>query len=244
MFYRKMMYIAVLLILLTTTGCSFFRSVDNSSPEDILKFETSKNDLWNQKKALEQEKAACKKQFADQQAQIVLMNTGMSDQQTKIAQANEQITESNKTIDGLKLQIKQFETEREKIAKAAEPVEPKKMKGMPIKTISDPKKEARKKPAVRLAGAETGAVKIKVLAGEGNIASASAMAKRIKKMGYKVKLVDLAERSNFDVNTVYYSPNQAATAEEIMKQLGGSATTKPLTWKSVYDLIIVTGKKP
>ena len=43
---------------------------------------------------------------------------------------------------------------------------------------------------------------------------------------------------------VALKPGMTATAEEIMKQLGGSATTKPLTWKSVYDLIIVTGKKP
>ena len=243
MFYRKMMYIAVLFILLTTTGCSFFRSVDNSSPEDILKYETSKNDLWNQKKALEQEKDVCLRQLADQQAQIVLMNTGMSEQQTKITQVNGQITESNKTIESLNLQIKQFEAEREKAVKAG-PVELEKMKGTPTKTFRAPKKDARKKPAAGPAGAEAGAVKIKVLAGEGNIASASAMAKRIKKMGYKVKLVDLAERSNFDVNTVYYVPNQAVTAEEIVKQLGGSAITKPLTWKSVYGLIIVTGKKP
>lgn len=230
MSYRKMMYIAVLFVLILTTGCSLFRSVDNRSPEDILK--------------LEQENAVYLKQLADQQAQIVLMNTGMSEQQIKIAQANGQITESNKTIEGLNLQIKQFEAEREKTAMAAEPVEPKKVKGTPTKTIRDTKKEALKKPATVSTGSETGAVKIKVLAGEGNIASARVMAKRLVKMGYRVKLIDRADRSDFAVDTVYHAKDQAATAEEIAKKLGGSAITKPLTWQSVFDLVIVTGRKP
>ncbi len=145
MSYRRMMYIAVLFILLVTTGCSLFRFVDNSSPDDIQKFETSKDDLWNQKKALEQEKAAHLKQLADQQAQIVLMHRGMSDQQTKIAQANRQITEANKIIEDLTIQIKLLEDEKERTVKTAEPVQPE--KETPTKTIRGPKKELRKKPA-------------------------------------------------------------------------------------------------
>ncbi|MCL5807652.1 MAG: hypothetical protein M1418_03710 [Deltaproteobacteria bacterium] len=121
MSYRKMMYIALLFILLTTSGCSLFRFVDNSSPEDIQKFETSKDDLWNQKKALEQEKAAHLKQLADQQAQIILMHRGMSDQQTKIAHADKQIAESNKIIEDLTIQVKLLEEEKEKTVTVKEP---------------------------------------------------------------------------------------------------------------------------
>ena len=244
MSYRKMMYIALLFILLTTSGCSLFRFVDNSSPEDIQKFETSKDDLWNQKKALEQEKAAHLKQLADQQAQIILMHRGMSDQQTKIAHADKQIAESNKIIEDLTIQVKLLEEEKEKTVtvKESEPVQPE--KETPASAIRDPKKESRKKPAAAPAAVKTKAVKIKVLAGDGNIASARGMAKRLATLGYRVKRIDRAERSDFALNTVYHAANHAATAEEIVKKLGGSTVTMPLTWQSIFDLIIVTGRKP
>jgi len=243
MSYRKIMYIALLLIFLTTTGCSLIRHVDNSSPEDVLKHKISKDDLWNQKKALELEKDACMKQFNDQQAQIVLMNKDISEQHLKIDQANIRITELNRTIDALNLQIKQWEEEREKITKAV-PVKSEKVKGSPAKTTRAPKQHARKELSAATSGSETGDIKIKVLAGEGNIASASEMAKRIRKMGYKVKLVDLADRSDFAVTTVYYNADYDATAEEVVKKLGGSAISMPLSWKSFFDLVIVTGRKP
>ncbi|MBA4422641.1 MAG: hypothetical protein C0390_05995 [Syntrophus sp. (in: bacteria)] len=244
MSYRKMMYIAVLFILLTTTGCSLFHFVDNSSPEDIRKFETSKDDLWNQKKALEQENAANQKQLADQQAHIILMNRSMSEQQSKIAQANRLIDESSKIIEDLNVQIKQLGEEREKTVKAVELVEPKKVKETPTKTIRGPKKEARKKQAEALAASETKVVKIKVLAGDGNIASARRMAKRLVKMGYRVKLIDRAERSDFALNTVYHAVDYGVAADDIVKKLGGNTISLPLTWQSIFDLIIVTGREP
>lgn len=245
MSYRKMTYITLLFILLTT-GCSLFRFVDNSSPEEIQKFETSKDDLWNQKKALEQEKAAYLKQIADQQAQIILMNRGMSEQQVRIDQATGQVAESKRLIEELNVQIRQLEGEREKPLKEAvketEPPPPE--KETPAKTIKGLKKEARKKPAAAPTAVETRTVRIKVLAGDGNIASARAMAKRITKMGYQVKRIDRAERTDFALNTVYHTPDHAAAAEEIMKKLGGSTIMMPLTWQSIFDLIIVTGRKP
>jgi len=245
MSYRKITYITLLFILLTT-GCSLFRFVDNSSPEELQKFETSKDDLWNQKKALEQEKATYLKQIADQQAQIILMNRGMSEQQTRIDQTASQMAESKRLIEELNDQIRQIEREREKslkeAVKEAEPLPP--GKETPTKMIKGLKKEARKKPAAAPAAGETGAVRIKVLAGDGNIASARAMAKRITKMGYQVKRIDRAERTDFALNTIYHTPDHATTADEIMKKLGGSTIVMPLTWQSVFDLIIVTGRKP
>lgn len=244
MSYRKMTYTAVLFILLTTTGCSLFHFVDNSSPEDIQKFETSKDDLWNQKKALEQENAANQKQLANQQAHIVLMNRSMSEQQSKIAQANRQIDESNKIIEDLNVQIKQLGEEREKTVKTVDLVEPTKVKETPAKTIRGPKKKVRKQQAEAVAASETKGIKIKVLTGDGNLASARRMAKRLVKMGYRVKLIGRAQRSDFALNTVYYAADHAATAEEIVTKLGGSTITMPLTWQSIFDLIIVTGTKP
>jgi hypothetical protein len=85
-------------------------------------------------------------------------------------------------------------------------------------------------------------IKIKVLSGDGKFKSAKAMAKRLKKMGYKINRLDLAPRANFKMDTVFYAKNFSGEAREMAKRLGGNAITKPLTWNSIFDIIVVKGK--
>jgi|GEM_PF-4770516 len=82
-------------------------------------------------------------------------------------------------------------------------------------------------------------VKLKVLGGTGSLSKAKKMAKKLEGMGYKAKTVSLAPRSNFERNTVYYSPGFKDTAEELKKELGGKTITKALSWKSEFDIIVV-----
>jgi hypothetical protein len=63
-------------------------------------------------------------------------------------------------------------------------------------------------------------------------------------MGYRVKLIDRAPRSDFEVTTVYYGTDHRTAAETIAKKLGGGAIAKTLTWSSSFDIIVVTGRKP
>ncbi|MFH1078820.1 MAG: hypothetical protein V1766_00925 [Pseudomonadota bacterium] len=60
--------------------------------------ETSKDDLWNQAKKLDQEKAAYLKQLADQEAEMARMNKGLSNQQAEITHQQAEITKANKKI--------------------------------------------------------------------------------------------------------------------------------------------------
>jgi FtsZ-binding cell division protein ZapB len=87
-------------------------------------------------------------------------------------------------------------------------------------------------------------LKIKVLSGDGNLASAQEMAKKLGSMGYKIKMVDLAPQSNFSRDTVYFTSRSHLQAKRLLSRLGSNAILKPLTWPSVFDLIIVTGKNP
>jgi hypothetical protein len=87
-------------------------------------------------------------------------------------------------------------------------------------------------------------LKIKVLSGDGNLASAQEMAKKLGSMGYKIKMVDLAPQSNFLQDTVYFAFQSHQQAKRLLSRLGDNAVLKPLTWPSVFDLIIVTGKNP
>lgn len=86
-------------------------------------------------------------------------------------------------------------------------------------------------------------LKIKVLAGDGKMASATRMSKKLRSIGYRVVKIDRAPRSNFKVHTVYYGPSRQPAAVSLVKRLGKGATVKPLDWPSAFDIIVVTGRR-
>jgi len=84
--------------------------------------------------------------------------------------------------------------------------------------------------------------KIKVLSGDGNLDSAKEMAKKLRNMGYKTEFIDNAPRSNFRRNTVFFAPKFQYEAKRLVSSLGCNTIVSPLSWYSIFDLIIVTGK--
>ena len=89
-----------------------------------------------------------------------------------------------------------------------------------------------------------GDLKIKVLSGDGDLRSAKSMTKKLLEMDYEIDLVGYAPRSNFEKNTVYFKPDFEKEGKRLVSRLGANTIIKPLTWSSVFDLIIVTGKNP
>ncbi len=87
-------------------------------------------------------------------------------------------------------------------------------------------------------------IDIKVLSGDGDINSAEAMANKLENLGYKIDYKDMAPRSNFSQNTVFFAPCFQNEAKRLADSLGGQAVLKPLSWPSRFDIIVVTGKKP
>ncbi len=87
-------------------------------------------------------------------------------------------------------------------------------------------------------------VKIKVLSGDGNLRSAKQMAKRLTGMGYKIERIAYAPRSNFKKTSVYFSPKFENEGRRLVSSLGANTVLKPLTWSSIFDLVVVTAKNP
>ena len=87
-------------------------------------------------------------------------------------------------------------------------------------------------------------LKIKVLSGDGDLGSARMMAKRLKELNFEIRLIGHAPRSDFRANTVYYKPQFERQGRLLVSKLGDNTVMKPLTWSSIFDLIIVTGKHP
>jgi regulator of replication initiation timing len=91
---------------------------------------------------------------------------------------------------------------------------------------------------------DMGKRRVKVLSGDGDLNSAKEMAKTLRTMGYEIKSVDYAPRPNFSRNTVFFAPQFREEAGHLVDRLGADAVSKPLSWSSVFDLIVVTGKAP
>jgi hypothetical protein len=87
-------------------------------------------------------------------------------------------------------------------------------------------------------------LRVKVLSGDGDLSSAREMAEKLTHMGYKIRLIHYAPRSNFSRNTVYFAAKFENEAERLVRSLGGNAISKPITWFSIFDLIVVTGRSP
>jgi len=89
---------------------------------------------------------------------------------------------------------------------------------------------------------DLGGLKIKVLSGDWNVTSVNRMAKRLMDMDYKIRRIGFAPRSGFKKNTVYFAPKFEKEGSNLVSSLGANTVLKPLTWSSIFDLIVVTGK--
>lgn len=212
MLRRTMIATLMAALLAMTPGCSLFRSIDNSSPEEMRKFQATKDELWDQAQALEREKAAARKQLADQEAEIARVKKELIYWQNETAQADGRFVELNKTVEALNSQLKQ-------------PPEP----------APQPPQKAAPQGKQLL---------IKVLAGNGKIAAAHRLAKKLEGMGYRIEGTDLARRWDYKVTTIFYGPGNKNDAAVMAKRLGKGVVLKPRTWRSVFNLVVVSGRQP
>jgi septal ring factor EnvC (AmiA/AmiB activator) len=214
MLNRTVTVLCILLLISATMGCTLFYAIDNSSPDEIRKFRSSKDELWDQAKALENEKAACEKQLADQQAELLQTHKDLSAQKDRMARADQQVSALHKTIGDLSAQL----TQRREV-------------------------ETKPSPPPKETGLKRQPLTIKVLAGDGQKDSAAAMAKKLRGMGYRVARIDQAPRSDFKVHTVYCKPGRQKAAADLARKLGRGAVVRPLSWPSAFDIIVVTGQR-
>ena len=165
-----------------------------------------------------------------------------------IAQLNDQIASVNKDLTLLKAEVQKMKEEeaarnessvKEKEAAAAETGKKAQVKEVDISKKDEMKKSADEKRAVE--GKETSLknLKVKVLSGNGKLPTARQMSKRLITMGYSVADIGTAARTDYTVNTIYFAPDYKTEAQRLAAQLGGKTIAKPLTWSSVFHIIVV-----
>ena len=163
-------------------------------------------------------------------------NKEITAQSEKLQAENSDLKKQAAVKDDL-LQKRSEEIARQDAKQAAMVNEVERMKAQQPKSRAADIKE---RPA---AGKSAGlkSIRMKVLSGEGKIDSAKRMAKRLTAMGYKVESVAMAENADYPANTVYFTEKYKKEAKTLASRLGKNTIVKPLTWKSVFNIIVVTG---
>ncbi len=172
--------------------------------------------------------------FVDRRSQEDIQRSKAS-----IAHLNEQMKDLNKELDALKAELQQLKKAEQEEAVDEEAAGPVKEQEVAPIAEDDIKKTPVGKPAVPQKEPNLKALKLKVLSGNGKLPLARNMSKKLIGMGYKIADMDIAPRADFKVNTVYFAPEYQKAAETLAAGLGGNAITKPMTWPSVFHIIVV-----
>ena len=166
-----------------------------------------------------------------------------------LQQQNKALAEENEQ---LRQQVQKLGAEKQESAGTAEsaatavPPEKEAPEVAEEKIAEPPKEKTAETPQVAPAQPvpekrDTGlkSIRLKVLSGNGKMSSAKKMAGRLTKLGYKVEVVGMATTPDYATDTVYYKPGFEKKASDMAKKLGGRTMTKPISWSSVFDIIVV-----
>lgn len=223
--FRTYLIIILLHLGLIFQGCATFEYLDGSSKEEISKFKMTKEEIRNEMDMVKVENVSLQKQIDISRKENQEIRDENKNKMAMMKHNNELL---NEQINKIKKEKQRISSENQVLTKKL--TEPQ----LKRETCSSESHELEK---------NIPELKIKVLSGDGNLNSAKKMAKMLRKMGYKIKFIDSAPRSNFLQNTVYFAPKFQNEAKSLVLNLGNNTIHKPLDWSSIFDLIVVTGEK-
>ena len=230
----------LLLIIIPLSGCSTLRSIDGSTQETIEKKDNPV--LWRKVNILENH--AINSQ----------VNTGTL--QKEVKKLNQELDTAKKKIETLQGQVQQLilDIENEKI-----PVATKESRAIPQPAAEPEHQSLTEKSTTgrfvdertrdhqvikdkKSDGEDLHNLQIKVLSGDGHQDSAERMKNKLTGMGYPVRMIDLAPRKNFASNAIFFASGYRDQAEQLAKKIGGDIPIKPISWHSVYNIIVVSAQ--
>jgi len=221
--FRTYALILILSMGFVFHGCTAFEFIDGSSGEEIETFKMNKREMYAELNKLKSENEKLQRQIdiTNEQNQRFRVEPGkkyaqVKEQNRTLSQENTKLNEDNQRITEENENFKKKLADTQVKAKPSAPASHKAAKGI-------------------------GSLKIKVLSGDGNFNSAKKMAKKLRKSGYTIQLVDQAHRSDFKKTTIYFAPKFKYEAKRLRSKLGGNPALKSLSWPSKFNLIIVTG---
>ncbi len=223
---RNFSFILLLCLGFIFHGCGGFEYVDDSLKEDMAHSEMREDAIRDKVQKLTTENKELKKQKTT--AQEINKRTSISNAK-KLVIISERNRSLNQEIIKLKEDNQRIIQENETLKKRLA-----RLKTQYETFVS----------GVHNASKKAGRLKIKVLSGDGDLNSAEKMAKNLRKIGYRIKSIDYAPRSDFEITTIYFAQHFKDKAKRLKSNLGKNPVLKPLNWSSKFDLIVVTGSQP
>lgn len=205
-------------------GCAALEYFDGSTKKEIEQFRMTKEEIRNRMEKFKVENVNLQRQV---DTLIKEENQRIRDQnENKIAQMRDKDEALNEKTNELEEENKTVSDENQVLAEKLAKLQ---LQYVALSSKYELEKDIRK-------------LRVKVLSGDGHLNSATEIAKKLENMGYKIRLINYASRSNFSRNTVFFAPKFQDEAHRLVSRLGGNTISKVLSWSSVFDLIIVTGK--
>ena len=226
--YMRILCIFALVFCFTTSGCVSPRYSDRSAREELRKSKASIDQINEQMSALNKELEALKKEL--QQIKEVKQK-----EDAKAITEEESLTVQEAPVKEKHVAIK----EKSEEVSVPAPEKKKQIQEADISKKDETTKTPDKKPALQKKLTDLKTFKIKVLSGNGKLVPARDMSKKLIGMGYKIEDIGIAARTDFRENTIYYASDYQKEAEQLEARLGGDTVSRPLTWTSVYHIIVV-----
>jgi hypothetical protein len=208
----KFRFLALVISSSFILGCSTFRYLDGSTENEVTSFCTGKQvNAMGETPEMERRRKEIE-QKADEIAQKEASLEKAKEEEK--AELMNQIGFLKEDVSELEQQIAALEAENTKL---------KQSKG-PLTAIS----------------ARTAPLRIKVLSGNGSLLSAKQTAARLRKMGYAIDRTDLAPSTAFPREKVFFAKGYESEAKELARKLSSDSVSAPISWKSIFDIIVVT----
>lgn len=212
--------------LLVLSGCATFKFLDGSNEKEIQSFCSGEK-----VNPLGETTEMTRRRVEIEQRAMEKVQSEASKRQVAEKKYNKDTVRLNNEIDSLQIDINSLEGQ-----------------------ISDLERENRKLMAksiiarVQNISAKVNIplpkkVKIKVLSGSGTLIPAFAMVKKLEGMGYKVDRSDIAPSTAFPNEKVFYSEGHEAEGKLLAGKISPDAVAAPMSWDSIFDIIVVTSNK-
>lgn len=224
----RILCIFALVFCLTTSGCISPRYSDRSTREELRKSKASIDQINEQMSALNKELEALKKEL--QQIKEVRQK-----EDSKAITEEGSPTDQEAPVKEKQVAIK----EKSEEVSVPAPEKKKQIQETDISKKDETTKTPDKKPVIQKKLIDLKTFKIKVLSGNGRLVSARYMSKKLIEMGYKIEDIGIAARADFRENTIYFASDYQKEAEQLEARLGGDTVSRPLTWTSIYHIIVV-----
>lgn len=223
---RACLIILIVQFGLMLHGCAALEYLDGSSGDEVKKFEMSKDEMWNEIKKLKIENADLERQIHILREENQSIRYEHDENMARMTGQNELL---NEQMSALQEENQRLTDENQILGTKLTQLQQK------HETLSSKSYEVEE---------EIRKLRMKVLSGDGDLNSAREMAKKLRQMGYTIELIHPAPRSDFSHTILFATGEYQDEARRLATTLGGKTICKPLTWSSVFDLIVVTGKGP